>query len=440
MTMSLTGNASQATQVEQARAAAEVAAAIRVAQDCPRDIDLALRELERSCQRKAFAMRAFYRYGRGGQQLTGPTIQFAQEAARCWQNMQSGMVELSRTGDRSEMMAWAWDVQFNTRRVSTFVSPHRGYTDGADSTRELVAMRDIYENNASAAARREREMILSILPTWYVEQGKDWARAALAGGEDGKPIETRRAEVVKSFEQIGVRREQLVGKIGAPVDAWLDVDLATLVVIGKSIKAGETSAEHEFGERARPEPGTGAAGRVTASEITGGRPPAPGPAGAGPAPAPAPAADSEVADEPPPAPDPAEVRRRERRLFALLRDAGLSGKNDRDRRLALLAFVLDRPAAALSSSTQLTHDDRWEVITELEGWAANGSLRDTAAAVLDRPAHEQPDAEPAEPGPPGVPGRAEQMEARDGRDSSHINGLPRGVTDGAAVRPRGADA
>jgi hypothetical protein len=375
MTMSLTAGASQATQIEQVRAAAEVAAAIRVAQDCPRDVDMALREFEKSCRRLGFAQRAFFRFGRGGQQVTGVTISFAQEAARCWQNMQSGMAELSRKPGSSEMVAFAWDVQMNTRRSTTFVNPHEGYSDSSPG-RELKAHRDIYENNASTGSRREREMILAILPTWYVEMGKEWCLATLSGGEDGKPIETRRAEIVKTFEQIGVRRDQLVTKIGAPVDAWLDVDLATLIVIGKSIKAGETTAAAEFGQPSRPEQDAPAGPRVTAAEIIGNS------ATPTPAPAEAPSTD--------PPPDPAEptdadVKKRERRMFALMNEAGVG--SDRGRRLALIGFILGQP---LTTTASLTHDQRGEVITEMEGWKSSGNLAETAAAVLDRPAAEQP--------------------------------------------------
>lgn len=376
MTMSLTGSASQATQIEQVRAAAEVAAAIRVAQDCPRDVDMALREFEKSCRRLGFAQRSFFRFGRGGQQVTGVTISFAQEAARCWQNMQSGMAELSRKPGSSEMVAFAWDVQMNTRRSTTFVNPHEGYSDSAPG-RVLMAHRDIYENNASTGSRREREMILAILPTWYVEMGKDWCLATLAGGKDGKPIETRRAEIVKTFEEIGVRRDQLVAKIGAPVDSWLDVDLATLIVIGKSIKAGETTVAAEFDDRTRPGAEAVPTPRVTAAEITGGAPP---PADDQPA---QPAAVA-VPEDAPAGPTEDEVKKRERRMFALIREAGVG--SDRGRRLQLISFILNLADDPIASSSDLTHDERGEVITELEGWKLSGSLADTVAAVLDRPA------------------------------------------------------
>ena len=62
----------QATAVEQSRAIAEVHAAIVVAQQCPRDVQQAIRDMRDSCRQKALAERAFFRYSRGDGPVTGP--------------------------------------------------------------------------------------------------------------------------------------------------------------------------------------------------------------------------------------------------------------------------------------------------------------------------------------------------------------------------------
>jgi hypothetical protein len=54
----------QATAVEQSRAVAEVQAAVVVAQQCPRDVQLAVQQMRESCAQKALADRAFFRYSR----------------------------------------------------------------------------------------------------------------------------------------------------------------------------------------------------------------------------------------------------------------------------------------------------------------------------------------------------------------------------------------
>ncbi|MFC5992894.1 hypothetical protein ACFQE5_01565 [Pseudonocardia hispaniensis] len=88
--------------------------------------------------------------------------------------------------------------------------------------------------------------------------------------------------------------------------------------------------------------------------------------------------DAEVVNEP----DAAEVKKRERRMFALLNEAGVGGSkaDERARRLRLLALILDRD---ITSSSDLSHDDRGLVVTELEVWKQQGRLVENAAAALD---------------------------------------------------------
>jgi len=48
-----------------------VQAAVVVAQQCPRDIQAAVAEMRESCKQMTLAERAFYRYPKGGQTITG---------------------------------------------------------------------------------------------------------------------------------------------------------------------------------------------------------------------------------------------------------------------------------------------------------------------------------------------------------------------------------
>ena len=247
----------QATAVEQARAVAEVQAAIVVAQQCPRDMQEALRQMRESCSQPALAERAFFRFPRGGQTVSGPSIHLARELARCWGNVQYGISELRRDDDhgQSEMQAWAWDVQTNTRSVHTFIVPHK--RDTREGVRDLTDLRDIYENNANNGARRVREAIFAVLPPWFVQEAQDvCARTLREGG--GKPLPQRIAEAVDAFAGIGVKTDQLERRVGRSKARWDEHDVAQLGVIFNSIRRGEISVDAEF-PRAR----------VTAAEITG---------------------------------------------------------------------------------------------------------------------------------------------------------------------------
>jgi hypothetical protein len=245
----------QATAVEQSRAVAEVQAAVVVAQQCPRNVQGALAEMRESCKQQRLAERAFYRYPRAGATVTGPSIHLARELARCWGNVQHGAAEMRRDDDagQSEMLAFAWDVQTNTRSSSTFIVPHK--RDTRDGVKQLVDMRDIYENNANQGARRLREAIFSVLPPWFVEEAKDLCNRTLADG-GGKPFAQRVADAVASFGSIGITLDQLEQKLTRPSASWTDHDLAQLAVTYRSVQRGEVTRDEEF-----PPP------KVTAAEI-----------------------------------------------------------------------------------------------------------------------------------------------------------------------------
>ena len=275
----------QATAVEQSRAVAEVEAAIVVAMRHPRNVPGAIEAMRESCAQTALAERAFFRFPRGGQTVSGPSVHLARELARVWGNFQYGIAELRRDDEygQSEMIAFAWDVQTNTRNSSAFIQPHM--RDKRDGPERLTDMRDIYESNANAGARRVREAIFASLPTWFVEEAKDLCNKTLMNG-GGKPLATRVADAIAVFGKAGITAGQLEAKTGLASGKWTEHDVAQLSVIYRSLQRGEISKEEEF---------PADAARTTAAELLGGdsKDPAAPPA-APPAPA-VPAADRPLA-------------------------------------------------------------------------------------------------------------------------------------------------
>lgn len=246
----------QATAVEQSRAVAEVQAAVVVAQQCPRDVQTAIDAMRESCAQYTLAQRAFFRYSRAGSAIQGPSIHLAKELARVWGNIQYGISELRRDDDEgvSEMQAYAWDIQTNTRMASIFIVPHM--RDTKTGAKKLTDLRDVYENNANQGARRVREAIFAVLPPWFIEEAKDLCTDTLANG-GGKPLAQRVADAVKWYESIGVRVAQMEEKVGRKRAEWEGVDLARLEVISRSLRNGEVRIEEEF-----------TPARVSADEIT----------------------------------------------------------------------------------------------------------------------------------------------------------------------------
>lgn len=247
----------QGTAIEQSRAAAEVHAAIVVAREFPRDITRATQEMGESCRQIKLAERAFYRFSRGGQTVSGPTVHLARELARCFRNVQYGISELRRDDDfaQSEMQAYAWDVENNTRAQQIFIVPHM--RDKRGGPERLVDLRDIYENNANNGARRLRQQIFGILPPWFVEQAVDLCTLTLQDG-GGVPLAKRITAAVEKFAERGVTRDQLERRLDRKASDWTAHDVAQLTVIWGSLDRGETRVTDEFPQE-----------RVTAAEITG---------------------------------------------------------------------------------------------------------------------------------------------------------------------------
>jgi hypothetical protein len=253
----------QATAVEAHRAAAEVLAAVQVAQQCPRDVSAAVDAMRQSCSQLGLAQRAFFSFNRGGT-VSGPSVHLARELARIWGNAQYGLKELRRDDDyhQSEMEAWAWDVQTNTRNSSIFVVPHK--RDTKAGPKALTDMRDIYENNANNGARRVRTAIFAILPKWFTDEAEEICRKTLAAGESGVRLDQRVENMVTGYRAGGVTLKQLEQKVDKPKGAWDGDDLAELGILFQSLKRREITKDEAF----PPE-------RVTAEEIVGQRPTGP---------------------------------------------------------------------------------------------------------------------------------------------------------------------
>lgn len=249
----------QMTAVEQARAVAEVQAAVVVAQQVPRDMGRARAEMRDACGQLGLANRAFYSVPNRG---SGPTVHLMRELARIFGNVQYGVHELRRDDDAhaSEVQAFAWDVERNTRSTRTLIIPHARMVKpkgAAKAYRDpLTDLGDIYLNNQNIGARAVRECIATILPVSFTDEAQDLCRATLENGE-GKSIEERIDEMVRGFAAIEVTVAQLEAKIGRKRGSWGPGDVAQMGIVFRSIQRHETSREDEFPQK-----------RVTAEEIT----------------------------------------------------------------------------------------------------------------------------------------------------------------------------
>lgn len=229
--------------IEASRAIAEAQGKLVIAKRFPRNEVEAYAKAMEACQRPTMAAKAFYSFPRGGQTVAGPTIRFAEELARCWGNIDYGIKELSQDDGKSEMQAYAWDLETNAQSVQNFTNPHQ--REQGKKMVALTSQRDIYENNANMATRRLRSRILAILPSWFVEDAIEECKKTLAGHNDA-PLIDRVKKMVVQFAKMGVTQEQIEKRLKRKIDTMNADDFTTFIGIYNAIKQGESKIADWF--------------------------------------------------------------------------------------------------------------------------------------------------------------------------------------------------
>lgn len=229
--------------IEASRAIAEAQGKLVIAKRFPRDEVQSYAKAMEACQRPTMAAKAFYSFPRGGQTVEGPTIRFAEELARCWGNIDYGIKELSQDDGKSEMQAYAWDLETNAQSVQNFTNPHK--REQGKKMVTLTSQRDIYENNANMATRRLRSRILAILPAWFVEDAIVECKKTLAGQND-TPLIDRVKKMVVQFAKLGVTQEMIEKRLKRKVDTMTSDDFVEYVGIYNAVKGGESKIADWF--------------------------------------------------------------------------------------------------------------------------------------------------------------------------------------------------
>ena len=238
----------QATAVEQSRAIAQVQAAAVMARQFPRSTQAAISEMRDACGRTELAKRAFFKFPRGGESVTGASVYLARELARIWGNIDYGLNELRRDDvhGQSEMQAYAWDLQTNARSTRTFIIEHA--RDTKQGRKQLTDLRDISDNNNNFGARAVREMIFATLPQWFSDMAQEVCRETLKNG-GGVPLPTRVANALAAYKRARITPSQLAARVGTEPDAWTHEDVTDLEILYRSLQNREITRDEAFPEQ-----------------------------------------------------------------------------------------------------------------------------------------------------------------------------------------------
>lgn len=240
-----------AAQMMVSRQAQEVQAAMVVAKRFPRDEVLAMDRILKACQRTSLAAAAVYEYPRGGETVTGPSIRLAEALAQNWGNVDFGVIELEQRTGESQVMAYAWDLETNTRQSKVFTVPHIRQTKSGSYP--LKDPRDIYEMVANQGARRMRACILGVIPGDVVDAAIAQCDKTLKASNK-LPLEERITNMCEAFQNdFKITADALEKYIGRKAEAFSETDVIRLGKVYRSLKDGVIGSDY-FMEKLKSEP------------------------------------------------------------------------------------------------------------------------------------------------------------------------------------------
>ncbi len=244
-----------------AREEAEMKTAIVLARNNPREELTAYTKMMKSCQRIGFADGAVYSFPRGGQTVSGPSIQMARELARCWGNIRFGIRIVTEDVNNVHIKGYAYDLESNN------------YIEAEDKFQKLVQRRggwvkpderDLRELINRRGAICVRNAILQLMPPDLVDDAVAKVQETLRAAAKGELAQDRAGVIKKTamaFADVQVTADMIAAKLGHALDLITDAELAELRTIYASIRDGNSKREEHFDiGSVKSEPGkTGAA-------------------------------------------------------------------------------------------------------------------------------------------------------------------------------------
>lgn len=242
------------TEMMISRQAQEVQAAMVVAKKFPRDEYASIEKIKRTCQRSTLAEQAIYSYPKGGQNVSGPSVRLAEALAQNWGNIDYGIIELDQKDGKSEMMAYAWDLETNTRVTKIFNVEHK--RDTKKGSYVLTDSRDIYEATANFGARRMRACILGVIPGDVVDMAVNECKETQKKGYGELPSQEKINKIEKLFKKdFGVTKAQIEAYAGRNMGDFGADECTDLWGVYTALKNAQAKVEDYFPvEKEVPDP------------------------------------------------------------------------------------------------------------------------------------------------------------------------------------------
>ncbi len=234
-------------EIETQRSIQEVQASMIIAQKFPRDMNVSHTNIIEACKRPSLADISLYSYPRAGQTITGPSIRLLEVISQYWGNIQAGTREISQGKSEdgfgySEVETFAWDLQTNTKVIKNFRVSHIREKAGRISA--LKSPRDIYEQVANQASRRQRACLQSVIPRHIIDDAVQRCRLTLTGGDE--PLSVKIEKMLVAYKDISVSQKLIEEKLGHSIKDMSIDEFIEYRTIYKTISSKEGKREDFF--------------------------------------------------------------------------------------------------------------------------------------------------------------------------------------------------
>lgn len=259
---SITKGAEHETAISSAAAQAQalVQARFVMAYQRPRDWDDARLRLLKACARPRFAETAIYSKPVGGQRIEGPSIRFAEEAARAMGNIDVQTPCIYDDFEKRIIRVQVTDLESNTNYSSDVTVQKTVERKKIKEGQSVMGQRlnsygdvvylveatddDLLNKQNALVSKALRTGILRVLPSDIREEALDMARDTVDKRDAVDPDAARKA-MASAFYAIGVSPQELKRYVGCELAACSPSQLVELRKVYASIKDGDSTwAEH----------------------------------------------------------------------------------------------------------------------------------------------------------------------------------------------------
>jgi len=239
-----------------ALAKASVEARYLVAINRPRDMNMVRLKVLDTCKRPAFAVLARYAKPVAGSHIVGPSVRFAEEAARCLGNILAESAIVHEDGERRIVRVTVTDLENNlTYPQDVIVEKHveRKYlrkgqaaikqrTNSLGETVYIVEATEdeLLQKQNSLISKAYRTSVLKLLPRDILDEAMEAVEATLNAADKSDP-EAAKKKLLDSFYAKGVTPESLKQYLGHPIEQCTPKQIDDLRLAYAALKEGEST-------------------------------------------------------------------------------------------------------------------------------------------------------------------------------------------------------